>query len=144
VMRTRIHLVSCAAWALAVVAMVTAPGCARSSASCGAGGAALRITASNSRFDTDCLAAPSSRPFTRALDNKHGGVTHDVLLSIAFNPGSTVLFDGTAVTGPRTITYHVGALAAGTYSFECSLHPGFKHGTFIVAAAASPSADANP
>jgi len=140
----RLHLVFYAALCGALAAVVVAPACSRSASRCSANGVTLHISASNSRFDTDCLAAPPGTPFTISFDNKDGGVTHDVLISVAFDPGAKVLFDGTDVTGPRTVVYHVGALAAGSYSFECSLHPGFMHGTLIVAVPASSSDAASP
>ena len=36
------------------------------------------------------------------------------------------------ITGPSSSTYHVGALKAGTYYFQCDVHPGAMNGTFIV------------
>ena len=48
---------------------------------------------------------------------------------------STALFRGQFVQGPGTATYHVGALAPGTYFFRCDVHPTKMTGTFIVAAA---------
>ena len=100
--------------------------------------------AQGSRFNTDCLAAPPGQAFTIAFDNTDGGIVHDVLISDAFNPGATTLFDGRNVKGPATITYNVRALAAGTYSFECSLHPQVMHGTLIISTGAPASTAATP
>ena len=41
-------------------------------------------------------------------------------------------FTGQIVTGPTTVTYHVDALAAGTFFFHCDIHPTLMFGTFVV------------
>jgi len=114
--------------------------------SCGGGGAsagtALTITAPALSFDTACLATLPDQPFTVKLDNQDSGVDHNFLISTAFSPGSPILFQGDPIRGPGSVTYDIGALDAGTYSFECSIHPGFMHGTFIVAPAGSSSVSA--
>jgi plastocyanin len=109
---------------------------------CAPTGSALNLAAPGLKFDTDCLATLPNEPFTVTFDNQDSGTTHNFLISVAFNPGSDVLFQGDPITGVNTVTYDVPALAAGTYSFECSIHPSFMHGTFIVAAASSASTTA--
>jgi plastocyanin len=105
-------------------------------AACAPTGTALTITAPGFKFDKNCLAAPAGQPFTITLYNTQSGVEHNVLISQAFAPGSPILLNGAPVMGPGTTTYNVAAMSPGTYSFECSLHPGFMHGTFIVVAIA--------
>ena len=48
------------------------------------------------------------------------------------DPAARSLFQGQIVIGPTTLTYHVGALAAGTYYFHCDVHPTAMQGTFVV------------
>jgi plastocyanin len=36
------------------------------------------------------------------------------------------------VTGPATVTYEIPALAAGTYTFNCFVHPALMTGTLTV------------
>ena len=103
-----------------------------SSGTCAPTGTALTLAAPGLAFDTDCLATLPNQGFTVTFDNQDSGVAHNFLISEAFAPGSPILFQGDAITGPKTTTYDVSALDAGTYSFECSLHPSFMHGTFIV------------
>jgi len=43
------------------------------------------------------------------------------------------LFVGELVTGPKQVTYEVGALDPGTYFFRCDVHPTTMTGTFVVA-----------
>ena len=63
-------------------------------------------------------------------------------VAIYTNSGAgTALFRGALVTGPKTVTYPVGALASGTYFFRCDVHPTKMTGKFIVGAV-SPSASA--
>ena len=99
--------------------------------SCTPNGTELSVTASQVQFDTHCLAAPAGEAFTIALDNQDPGTAHNVAISSA-KEGSDPLFSGEIVTGPSTTTYDVGALEAGTYRFECQVHPTTMNGTFIV------------
>jgi plastocyanin len=99
--------------------------------SCTPDGTELSVTASQVQFDTHCLAAPAGEAFTIAFDNQDPGTAHNVAISSA-KEGSDPLFSGEIVTGPSTTTYDVGALEAGTYRFECQVHPTTMNGTFIV------------
>jgi nitrite reductase (NO-forming) len=101
-------------------------------AACEPGGTALKVVALNSAFDTGCLAAPAGKPFTIAFDNQDPGVPHNI--SIYTDDSATEsLFVGDLVTGPKKVTYEVGALPAGTYFFRCDVHPTTMTGTFVVA-----------
>ena len=86
----------------------------------------------NAVFDTDCLAAPAGRPFTIAFDNMDPGVPHNVSI-YTDSSATTALFTGDLVTGPKAVTYDVGALKPGTYHFRCDVHPRTMFGTFVVA-----------
>ena len=112
-----------------------------SASACVPDGTSLMIRAQPSlAFDRACLAAPASQPFTIAFDNQENGVIHNV--AIYTNSGAgTALFRGALVTGPKTVTYRIGALAPGTYFFRCDVHPTKMTGRFIVGAV-SPSATA--
>jgi len=106
-----------------------------SGSSCAPAGTSLRIQAQPAlAFDRSCLAAPASEPFTITFANKESGVLHNVAI-YTNSSASTALFRGQFVQGPGTATYHVGALAPGTYFFRCDVHPTKMTGTFIVAAA---------
>jgi len=48
------------------------------------------------------------------------------------DPAARSLFQGQIVIGRTTVTYHVGALVAGTYYFHCDVHPTAMQGTFVV------------
>jgi plastocyanin len=115
------------------------PSAAANNNACAPNGTALTITAPGLSFDKNCLAVPAGQAFTVTLNNQQNGIAHNFLISTAFAPASPTLFNGQPITGPGTTIYDVGALNAGTYSFECSIHPALMHGTFIVVATSGPS-----
>lgn len=101
-------------------------------AACKPSGTELHVTASNLLFDTKCLAVPAGQAFTIVFENKDGGVLHNVSI-YTDSSVSTQLFKGKLTTGPDTVTYKVPALDAGTYYFQCDVHPATMNGTFVVA-----------
>jgi len=87
--------------------------------------------AHNIAFNTKCLAAPANTPFKILFMNMDVGTPHNV--AIFTDPAATKsLFTGALVTGPKTVTYQVPALPAGTYYFRCDVHPTQMFGTFVV------------
>lgn len=121
-------LVVVALSALAAAACSSGGGTERH-ATCKPSGTSLRISAQDSNFDTDCLAAPANTPFTIRFDNRDGGTAHNVDIMTSMDGDS--LFKGELITGEDTVTYHVHALRPGTYHFHCDVHPDME-GTFIV------------
>jgi plastocyanin len=102
---------------------------------CSPSGATVRVSAQALAFDTKCLAAPAGTAFTIEFDNKDAGIQHSVHIfsdDPVSDPNATSLFAGDLVTGPTTVTYHVGALPAGTYFFHCDVHVTTMTGTFVV------------
>ena len=100
-------------------------------AHCSPTGTSLVVTAKGVHFDKSCLAAPAGKPFTITFTNTDSGVPHNVAV-YTNSSGTTNLFRGSIVTGPKTATYHVPALKAGTYYFRCDVHPQAMNGTFVV------------
>ena len=98
---------------------------------CSPTGTTVTVSAKNLAFDAKCLAAPANKPFTISFDNKDSGVPHNVAI-FTDSSASKALFTGSVVTGPKTVTYQVPALKAGTYYFRCDVHPTTMHGTFVV------------
>jgi plastocyanin len=88
-------------------------------------GAVLHISAQNIAFDTKQLDAPAGQPFVLDFDNNDPGVPHNVEIKDA--TGASV-FKGQIITGPAKASYQVPALAAGSYTFLCDVHP-FMTGT---------------
>jgi plastocyanin len=119
-------VVLCAMSAFAFLGAACSSGTSSSSlkqmATCTASGTSLRIVANNLHFDHDCLAAPADQVFTIALRNQENGFPHNV--SIYPNgQGGDALFKGGIVTGVQTTVYRVQGLPAGTYYFQCDVHP---------------------
>ena len=99
-------------------------------ATCASRGPALAVTAEGIAFDTDCLAAPGSRPFTIEFDNRDSGIPHNVAI-YTNSSASRSLFVGEIFSGPQTQRYRVGGLQVGSYYFRCDVHPQMD-GRFIV------------
>ena len=98
-------------------------------------GTALHLVAKNTSFDVRCLAAPAHSALSISFDNRDAGITHSfhiLTASLKADPNARTLFLGKIVTGPATVTYHVGHLPPGTYYFQCDVHPVLMNGTFIV------------
>jgi plastocyanin len=90
--------------------------------------ASVMISALNITFEQTSVDAPAGTPFNVDFDNKDAGVPHDVW--IKDSTGNPV-FQGAIVTGPTQTTYNVPALPAGSYTFNCSVHPNMT-GTMVV------------
>jgi len=83
-----------------------------------AGGSSLQIAAANLAFDKSVLEAPANAAFSIVFANNESA-PHNVEI---LDAGGTKVFDGEIVTGPKTVTYQVNPLPAGTYQFRCVVH----------------------
>jgi plastocyanin len=111
-------LAACSGAAAAPVATPAAP--APAGAPVPAGGTAT-VVAKDIAFTTPAVAVTAGSPFTIAFDNKDGA-PHNIDITDA--SGSHV-FKGDIVSGTQ-VSYAVPALAAGTYTFICDVHPDMK------------------
>jgi plastocyanin len=102
--------------------------------------AVLDVVAQNTAFDPTCLIAPAGSPFTINFDNKDTGATgtHNVDVYDK-NPadGGTSLAALVPKPGPLQESLPVGALDAGSYYFQCDVHPLQMFGTLAVVKGAS-------
>lgn len=86
-------------------------------------------TARDMAFTATSLTAPADTPFTIRFSNLDADIPHDIVIRDA--SGATV-FTGDMITGPATADYRVPALAAGSYTFVCSIHAATMAGTLVV------------
>jgi plastocyanin len=93
------------------------------------GGTVLDVVAKNVQFDVKELTAPANQPFTIHFDNQDAGTPHDV--DILDSTGKKVE-DNKDFSGVATMDYQEKPLPAGTYKFECSIHPTIMFGTLTV------------
>jgi plastocyanin len=138
--------------AFAVAAVLTAAGGAgvgpaaaddmQMGPTCSPAGTSLALTAEGHKFDKDCLAVPAGESFTIRFDNKDGD-RHNVAI-LPSHTATTTLFEGDILPGPKSLTYNVPALKAGTYHFHCEVHPNLMNGVFIVGSAAAPAPAPTP
>ena len=102
-------------------------GPAGSGAPGGPGG--VEITASGVKFDKSTLSAPADKPFKLTFDNKDAGTNHDVDF---LDASGAKAYDMKDFAGVAVKTFDVPALKAGTYKFECSIHPALMNGQLTV------------
>ena len=80
----------------------------------------MRLTAQNIAFDQSSLEVTAGQPFTIEFSNQDSGVPHNVAIKDAMG---MQVFTGQIFNGVDTLQYRVPALAAGEYTFVCSVHP---------------------
>ena len=91
----------------------------------------LALTASGIKFDKTALEAPADTTFVIDFKNEDTpGVPHDV--DIREEGSTTALKDQPTVDGGESTSYTYDPLAAGTYTFICSVHPSQMSGTLTV------------
>ena len=88
----------------------------------------IDIAALNIAFDKSELAAPADEPFQIVFANNDAGVPHNVEIK---DSAGTSIFKGEIFPGVETRTYDIPALAAGSYTFICTVHPNMA-GTLTV------------
>lgn len=85
----------------------------------------ITVIAEQVKFNVTTIAAPAAKPFKITFDNRDAGTAHDI--DILDSSGAKA-FDGKDFAGPAVQVYDVPALKAGTYKFECSIHPALMNG----------------
>jgi len=102
--------------------------------SCAPSGTTIKLMAKDTKFDAECLAAPAGQAVTVTFDNEDP-LQHNLAIYSAdpmMDKNAKTLFRGDLVTGPKTTSYSIPALTAGTYHFHCDVHPTQMYCTFVV------------
>jgi plastocyanin len=86
----------------------------------------IAVSANNLKFDKATLTAPAGRAFTIEFVNKEA-IPHNIAIYIDRSKKDR-LFKGADVL-KATVVYRVRALTAGSYFFECTIHPDQMFGT---------------
>jgi plastocyanin len=89
-------------------------------------GNSVTVVAKDIQFATPAISARAGSPITLTFDNQDGA-PHNIAISDA---SGAKVFKGDIVTSQK-VAYAVPALAAGSYSFICEVHPDMK-GTLTV------------
>jgi plastocyanin/mono/diheme cytochrome c family protein len=93
-----------------------------------AGTTVVKISATNTAFDETTLTAPAGAAFAIEFTNNDAGTPHNVEIK---NADGSDAFKGQIFPGVATQTYSVPALKAGTYQYNCTVHPTMQ-GTLTV------------
>jgi plastocyanin len=108
-------------------------------AACSPGGTTVQVVApsgaAGSGFAEKCYAAPAGKAFTISFSNDDPQVPHN--FEIFTDSSASTRLGGAKntadiVTGPAKATYDVTPLKAGTFYFQCDVHPTSMNGTFVV------------
>jgi plastocyanin len=107
---------------------LTLVACGGAASTPGAGGATatvsagkVAISADNLKFDVGTIKAKAGEAFTITFTNKEGQ-PHNV--AVYRSQGGEKIVVGEVITGPdKSTAIAVPALEAGTYYFQCDVHP---------------------
>ena len=88
--------------------------------------------AASTRFDPSTLEAKANTAFTLVFDNQDATAPHNIVIMQPDGTTPVAMGDTSFFTGPQKKQYTVPALKAGTYPFECQVHPSVMKGTLTV------------
>jgi len=119
-----------------------APSSAGSAAPSGGGspvsssGNSLTVTApvgaATAGFEPTTLTAPANTAFNVIFDNQDNQAPHNLIFQDSTGANVQVSGDASFFQGPGQRQFGVPALAAGTYSYLCQVHPTTMKGTLTV------------
>ena len=90
-------------------------------------GGVVTVVAEGVAFvEGSCIEVPAGEPFTIQFDNRDDAAAvgqHNIQIFPSADDLTTPLFEGELVSGPAVLDYQVDPLDAGTYFFNCAVHP---------------------
>lgn len=95
------------------------------------------IVAKDIQFDLKELTFAAGAPISLTLDNQDPGIPHNV----SIYDGQTEIYKGELFQGTAKKTYEIPALKAGTYRFQCDVHPTMAGTVTVTAATGTPVAE---
>ena len=87
-------------------------------------------------FEPTTTTAPANAPFTITFENKDPGIPHNIKIYEGTDTSKDPVFEpknNALVTGTDDVKYEIQALAPGTYTYVCSVHPATMIGTLTAA-----------
>jgi plastocyanin len=110
-----------ACWSDAFATPSGSPGASGSpAASADANATHVKVTAMGIAFTTPDITAPAGKAFVIDFDNEDAGTPHNIQIK---DSTGAVKFTGATFNGVATKPYDVPALDAGSYPFQCTVHP---------------------
>ena len=97
-------------------------------ASAAPGQVVVNLAAQNIQYDQSAIEAPANQPFTIKFQNNDPSTSHNVTIK---DPSGAEVFKGEIFSGVDVRIYPIPPLAAGTYTFFCTVHPSMT-GTLTV------------
>jgi plastocyanin len=92
--------------------------------------------AAASGFDATCVVVPAAEKVTITFDNQDPGQLHNLSGYTDSTAADQLFTSGAAAPGPETQgPAPFGPFDAGSYYFQCDVHPTTMNGTFVVAKA---------
>lgn len=92
----------------------------------------VRIVGKDLRFDKATLQVPPDTPFTVVFDHLDEGVPHNFAIYRTGPPAADPIAKTAVETGPVVEELAVEGLAAGSYLYQCDVHPTTMTGTLEV------------
>lgn len=92
----------------------------------------LEIVGKDIQFDKGRLTVAAATPFTVVFDNRDEDIPHNFAVYESGPPGSGVLSKTEIEAGPVVQELGVEGLPAGTYFYQCDVHPQTMTGTLEV------------
>lgn len=86
-------------------------------------GPVVDVTAEGVVFTTPQVTAAADAPFTIKFTNNDAGTPHNIVIYGGADASAPVVFEGEIFSGPDSRLYAIPALKAGSYYFNCKVHP---------------------